>query len=1078
MKAMRGWSARKSRSSTESLDRTSNLQFAVWLSIVLVLIQCATSGILLSQAFQLSHLQSNLVSIALTSFSGSAFAIWWTRRRDIQLLKRSSEHDETALHRNPEVSRLQQLAKFAEQTTNAAILTDCDARIVWVNKGFTTLSGYSIEEVVGCEYSRTLQGEGASTESLGSAHAAMLDKQGFHGELYKLHKHGGGYWVESDVQPIWDAQGTHTGFIVIETEITIRKEAEASFHDAEQFLKTAFDAFPSNVVVLDEAGSILNFNSNWRKFIQELQPHAAQFGLRCNYLDNIHLLSGLSTPATTQIEVGIRRIILGELHDLTIEFELCGSQPTRWIELTVTPFADPNPADVGLPRTSPMRLLLAHDDISVRKQAELMLISNEEKLRCIYDSSSDAILLLNEIGIVKECNARALQLVAADSFAEIVGFPLWQLSPEVQSDGESSEVKFDEHLRLSLATGENRFEWMFSSRSGYDFPTEVLLSTFTYRGEQALQCTVRDTSQRKEAEIWLQALNDQLQNDLEARTKAERTLRETTSYLDVYRKIVDHHAIVAETDTAGTIVAVNDAFCRISGYSREELIGQNHRLLNSGIHSRNMWREMYKSVANGGFWHGEICNRAKNGRLYWVDTTIAPLFNDEGKVRGYFAIRGDITSLKTAQAQAEAASLSKSEFLANMSHEIRTPMTAILGYADLLAEYLKEEQAAKHTRDYIETIKRNGDHLLSIINDILDISKIEADKLTIEQIAVSPATVVREVLDLMRVKTQARGLRLDASAKSAIPETIQTDPTRLRQILVNLVGNAAKFTELGSIEIHVSMAPEKPNQLCFEIHDTGIGMSDAQIAKLFQAFEQADTSTTRRFGGTGLGLRICKRLATMLGGDIGVESGLGRGSRFHFSIDCGDLNGVPLLSAENFSRLVMMGENSVMASKPPATTGRPQLEGLRILLAEDGPDNQRLITFHLKRAGAEVRLAETGKQAVELLTVDGTTNGALLSPLPVDLVLMDMQMPELDGYDATRLLRSKGCMMPILALTAHAMSSDQHRCLEAGCDIWLTKPIERSQLLDACETWGRRQAKSPLPAISTLNPIAMPQATN
>ena len=603
------------------------------------------------------------------------------------------------------------------------------------------------------------------------------------------------------------------------------------------------------------------------------------------------------------------------------------AQPTRWIELTVTPFSG----------TGPQRLLIAHNDISVRKHAELMVSSNEEKLRCIYDASSDAILLLNEFGVVSECNARALQLVGASAFDEIVGRALWELSPPTQTTGENSETKFCEQVRLALATCENRFEWVFSSRNGYDFPTEVLLSAFTYQGKQVLQCTVRDTSQRKEAEVWLQALNEQLQNDLEARTRAERTLRETTSYLDVYRKIVDHHAIVAETDLKGTIVAVNDAFCRISGYSREELIGQNHRLLNSGVHSREMWGEMYKSVANGGFWHGEICNRDKSGQLYWVDTTIAPLYSDTGKIRGYFAIRSNITSLKAAQAQAEAASLTKSEFLANMSHEIRTPMTAILGYADLLAEYLKDERAAKHIRDYIDTIKRNGDHLLSIINDILDISKIEADKMTIEQIAVSPATVVREVLELMRVKTQAKGLRLDAFGKTAIPQSIQTDPTRLRQILVNLVGNAIKFTEVGSVEVSVFMHATQPYLLCFEIRDTGIGMTEAQMIKLFQAFEQADTSTTRRFGGTGLGLRISKRLATMLGGDIDVSSELGRGSRFQFSIDCGDVKDVAMLSATGFTRLVAIGENLLLMPSSKTTAGPSQLDGMRILLAEDGP---------------------------------------------------------------------------------------------------------------------------------------------
>ncbi len=966
-------------------------------------------------------------------------------------------------HRQIDIEMFKRLAMVAENTTNAAVLTDCDARIVWINAAFTRISGYTLEEVLGKVPGDFLQCEGTDRATVANMRAAIRSGRGFQGEVLNRSKFGRTYWLELDIQPIFDSCGTHTGFIAIQTEITIRKEAEQAFYEAERFLKSAFDALPSKVVILDSQGLIVNFNANWRKFIRQCDLVENSFVMRCNYLRSIEQLVGAESQVALDIVEGIKQVMDEGRRGFAIEFPLSCSSPQRWIELTVTPFAG----------SGPMLLLLAHNDITVRKQAELMLSSNEEKLQCIYDASSDAILLLDEMGVVSECNARAIQLVGARGLGELVGRRLCELSPPTQSDGGCSAEKLSKHVRLALASGENRFEWEFCSRNGYKFPTEVLLSAFFYQGRQVLQCTVRDTSQRKEAEIWLHALNEQLQHDLESRTKAERTLRETTSYLDVYRKIVDQHAIVAETDTAGTIVAMNDAFCKISGYTREELIGQNHRILNSGVHDSAMWTNMYKCVANGGYWHGEICNRRKNGQLYWVDTTIAALYSDTGKIRGYFAIRADITSLKVAQAQAEAASLTKSEFLANMSHEIRTPMTAILGYADLLAEYLNDVQAAKHTRDYIETIKRNGDHLLSIINDILDISKIEADKMTIEQIAVSPVTVIREVLELMRVKTQAKGLRLEAFATTSIPEIIQTDPTRLRQILVNLVGNAIKFTEVGSIHITVCRHATIPNQLCFEIADTGMGMNEDQLSKLFQAFEQADTSTTRRFGGTGLGLRISKRLALMLGGDIGVASELGKGSRFAFSIDCGPLANVKTLEAATFCQLLTGVDSALVTSNSLVNGNCLQLSGIRILLAEDGPDNQRLITFHLKKAGAEVRLVDTGKHAVESLTIDGTLDGALIEPLPVDLILMDMQMPVMDGYDATRLLTSKGCSVPILALTAHAMASDQDKCLEAGCTVRLTKPIDRTVLLDACEHWGKHADRCLLPLNVSGLPIEL-----
>ncbi len=1004
-------------------------------------------------AIEPSWLHASLIMTAVLAL------FWLLMLHEFKLsrLEEGPESEALRQSRNERLAQLKRVAAVAECTTNAGIVTDIDGRILWANAGYARMSGCKIEEVLGANYFEIIQ-RAIAPEKLAGLQAAISVQKGYQGEVLNLSKSGQQYWVELDLQPSFDECHVHCGFVAVETEITIRKEAAAALHDVERFLKSAFDALASKVAVVDQQGAIVHVNANWRNFTREISPHDNQLGIRSNYLSGFRVHSGNDAATSDEIEQGIRKVFAGELPNFAIEFPLRNVSPLRWIELTVTPFTG----------TGELLALLAHNDITVRKQAELMVSSNEEKLRCIYDSSSDAILLLNESGIVSECNARALQLVGTSSIDEVVGCELWQLSPPTQEDGEGSKSKFTEQVRLALATGENRFEWHFSSRNGYEFPTEVLLTAFTYQGKRVLQCTVRDTSQRKEAEVWLQALNEQLQNDLELRTKAERTLRETTNYLDVYRKIVDHHAIVAETDTSGTIVAVNDAFCKISGYSREELLGQNHRLLNSGVHSREMWGEMYKSVANGECWHGEICNRAKNGRLYWVVTTISPLYSDRGKIRGYFAIRSDITSLKTAQAQAEAASLTKSEFLANMSHEIRTPMTAILGYADLLAEYLEEEQAAKHTRDYIETIKRNGDHLLTVINDILDISKIEADKMTIEHIAVSPATVVREVLELMRVKTQAKNLRMEAFGKTALPEMIQTDPTRLRQILVNLIGNAIKFTETGSIVVTVYMHATEPNTMCFAIRDTGIGMNESQIAKLFQAFEQADTSTTRRFGGTGLGLMICKQLAKMLGGDIEVTSELGCGSQFAFSIHCGAITGGKLLDAEEFSCLVNISPPSLKTTQATLKLDGPQLVGMRILLAEDGADNQRLLMFLLKKAGAEVRLVETGKHAVEALTADGKITGELLDPVPVDLILMDMQMPDMDGYEATRLLKCKGCRVPILALTAHAMASDNDKCLEAGCNVKLTKPIDRRQLIEACELWGRRSDRTSVPPFAIV----------
>ncbi len=393
--------------------------------------------------------------------------------------------------------------------------------------------------------------------------------------------------------------------------------------------------------------------------------------------------------------------------------------------------------------------------------------------------------------------------------------------------------------------------------------------------------------------------------------------------------------------------------------------------------------------------------------------------------------------LEQAHAASEAATRSKSEFLANMSHEIRTPMTAILGYTDLLLEETGQNNVSPQQVESIRTIQRNGNHLLTIINDILDLSKIEAGKMDIENIKCSPCQVVSDVVSLMLHRAEGKNLTIEAVYEGALPKTISSDPTRLRQVLVNLVGNAIKFTEHGGVRI-VSKMSDPPDaespHIQFDVIDTGIGMTQEQQSKLFHAFAQADTSTTRKFGGTGLGLTISRRLAQMLGGDIAAKSTPGQGSCFTVTIATGPLTGVPM---EHVTLDALKPE-----TQAPATpiVSNNQING-RILLAEDGPDNQRLISFVLRKAGATVEIAENGRIAYE------KAMAASRAGQPFGVILMDMQMPELDGYSATRLLRRDGYTGPIIALTAHAMDGDRDKCLDAGCNDFATKPINKTTLI-------------------------------
>ena len=420
--------------------------------------------------------------------------------------------------------------------------------------------------------------------------------------------------------------------------------------------------------------------------------------------------------------------------------------------------------------------------------------------------------------------------------------------------------------------------------------------------------------------------------------------------------------------------------------------------------------------------------------------------------------------LIAAREKADSANRLKSQFLANMSHELRTPLTAILGYTGLLAEDSSLNQDKK--LDFIQTIQRNGNHLLELINDILDLSKIEADRVIVENIRYSTLQILEDVIELMRVRAEAKGISLILDDSTVVPESILTDPTRVRQTLLNLIGNAIKFTEFGSVTMRVELDTELASVLRFDVVDTGLGMTPKQIANLFKPFTQADESTTRKFGGTGLGLTISRRLAQMLGGDVVVvRSEPGNGTHFRFTLAAGDLNGVTLIPLKKVERSPL--KMASLASSQVQTTNRSlEIPGIRVLLAEDGADNQRLISFHLKKAGAIVTVVENGRLAVEAIERQSDL---------YDVVLMDMQMPELDGYSATGLLRQKGYVIPIIALTANAMEGDREKCISAGCTDYTTKPINKPELLGLIRLYGNAKIGSAIsvPAFGAIRSNAL-----
>jgi len=627
---------------------------------------------------------------------------------------------------------------------------------------------------------------------------------------------------------------------------------------------------------------------------------------------------------------------------------------------------------------------------------------------------------------------------------------------------------------------------------------------------------------------------------------------------------LDQHAIVSITDLQGKITYANGKFCEISGYTREELLGANHRIVNSGLHPAAVFDDMWHQISLGRVWHGELCNRNKSGNRYWVDATIVPLLDADGLPEHYIAIRTDISARKAVEVQlaeqlqfvevlleatptaiylkdtarrylrfnkafetlfgierenwigktvfelvpedaqrmdamdqqllatgqvqtyeasflnrltgvqrsglywkaplrdsrgqitalvgtilditeknlleqglreakrsAEQANEAKSHFLANMSHEIRTPMNGVIGMTDLALDTdLNPVQ-----REYLNIVRNSAQSLMVILNDILDFSKIEAGKLHIEATAFSLRTLFNESLKSLNARAEAKNLTLGCRIPENVPDDWIGDPVRIRQVLTNMCDNAIKFTARGSVDVEVQVAAGNgpTPSLQVSIRDSGIGIPPEKQLGIFEAFSQADASTTRKYGGTGLGLTICARLVELMGGRIWLESKPGHGSTFYFTLA---LQSAVTPSAQVVDpEKVQSVENAMSASN---AASQPPAPLRSVLLVEDHPINQMLARTLLEKWGHRVVLANHGQEAVDLFPTQAW-----------DIILMDMQMPVMGGLEATRCIRvleGGGRKTPIIAMTANAMESDRQACLDAGMDDYLSKPFNAQSL--------------------------------
>lgn len=712
----------------------------------------------------------------------------------------------------------------------------------------------------------------------------------------------------------------------------------------------------------------------------------------------------------------------------TCEFEVQTKQSHEWLE-----------ARLSLSKNDKQIIVIVRN-ITKSKKSEVRLKESESRLRSITDSANDAIIMADDEGRVSFWNTAATKIFGYINH-EAMGSKIDQLIiPEefrdAHNQGYSSFTKTGQGNMIANTT-----EVIAQHKNGYPISIELSLSKIKIKNKWFSVGVLRDVNDRKKMEQQILQLAQAVEQSPES-------------------------IVITNTDTK--IEYVNQTFVNNSGYLAEDVIGKNPKFLQSGNTTAETYQQMWAELSSGLPWKGEFYNKRKDGSEYIEFAIITPLKQPDGKITHYVAVKEDVTEkkhngllldeyrnhleeliqqrtseLNTALEKAEAANKAKSHFLANMSHEIRTPMNAII----VLTYILKQDGLTHQQLEKLNQIDLSANHLLSIINDILDISKIEAEKFKLDYSDFNIETLFDQIKSISSEQANKKGLTIKTEATD-IPLWLNGDSTRIQQAIINFTSNAIKFSEQGNILIRVNKVEQKDNKILlrFEVNDEGIGIEPDKLKKIFQAFEQADVSTTRKFGGTGLGLTITSRLAQMMGGDAGVNSEPGKGSSFWFT--------AWLEIAEK--QLLQPQKEHMKKSKEKLSSG---YSGARLLLVEDNKINREIAIELIKSSGISIDSAENGAEAVRMVSAN-----------PYDLILMDVQMPEMDGLEATRQIRLLPGKqdLPILAMTANVYKEDREACSDVGMNDFVAKPINPEKLFETLVKWLPAQNLKHKPELNAI----------
>jgi PAS domain S-box-containing protein len=663
--------------------------------------------------------------------------------------------------------------------------------------------------------------------------------------------------------------------------------------------------------------------------------------------------------------------------------------------------------------------------IETERAMTAIATSNQEKNDAILTASLDALITINEQGKVIDYNEVA-ELTFGWRYDEIVGHTLANfIIPPSKRHAHHSGIASYLTTQSSPVINQ-RLELTAQHKLGHSFPIEINIAPINTAQGTMFTAFIRDISSRLEAETELRL--------------AAQTFESSEAIF------------ICTAD--GNIIRTNHAFNRITGYDKNEVMGKNPRILSSGQHHKKYYQDMWTTLLDKGKWSGEIFNKRKSGEVFPEYLNISAVKNTAGKVSHYIAHFVDISEqkhneekLRKARLEAEISNESKSRFLATMSHEIRTPMNAVLGILDLL----KETPLNSKQLELVKTGRNSGELLLTIINDILDFTKMDIDKLQLENTGFDLHQLLTNSTELLKHLAHDKALALTLTLDDALPQFAKGDPDRIRQILINLINNAIKFTAIGSIKVTATTDSINDTKMILrcQIEDTGIGVSEKNQTELFEEFTMVDQTHARKYEGTGLGLAICKRLVSLMHGNINVESKLGHGSTFEFTIE-----------------LEIATKGDIKNELTASDSQQVPLIGTRILLAEDNEANQMVIRKILELAHLQVDIVSNGLEAIEAVR-----------NVPYDIVLMDISMPEMDGMAATRAIRqltSEARNIPIVALTAHSLSGDKDRFMRSGMNDYLSKPINRVAALACIARWTNNSQAQIVTSISTAKDESVP----